>query len=892
MYDYDAAEIKTEVGSGELGYDVSEVDALSARLFRPYGVAVDSYGNVFIADTGNHCIRMMSATTGMLRTIAGNSSMGYAGDGMAPMSNITMLNTPRGVAIREMYFTNDSHLTLVYFADTRNNRVRMITLESYVQDDIYSATNITTVAGNGFITTADAHTIESGVLSTNTWLQQPSGVAVDQLGNLYIADSGNNLVRYVWYGNCGSMCGTIYVIAGGGTKDIPIHGDWTNATDVHIGYPEAVAVDQRDKVYIASSTTNQVLMVNMIDGMLKAIAGIGSSPGGYNIENGAGTDVKLSVPIGITADSTGYQIYVADNQNQMIRKLSRDLCRPGYFSLSGSAEFMKTQNGEEYGCFPCPENSINVSDFAMGATFCQCKIGFFQTNSGNSMYCERCPDGSNTTTYGSYACACDPGYFHSPNNSRYDVIHGIGRISSLDNSTCSACPQRSSTDAVNASTCTCQQGYGNVGYGNNLYCDQCLPRRYDEITHTCQSCTYPWVSSVDTSLTYGVESRSCSHIDIQFSAQSIRIQLWIILIAYIIGLATIQDREDDIRIKPLFPWVGFFLYTIIPVADFISDTIYLTTNEFANLWIFLVTLLFLAISISFFFRFLYAKQVPAYRLYQMVPIRYLNGITELNNNSDRLTAMLGILVYYLGSLYLVPWLIFGAFLYMTKLFAIIPIQRMWWIGYAGQDPLKTTDRTIDWHFLNESITSEILFEAIPQLVLQLVNNILLGKPWSGVGYFSITTSILLILFYAVMVRIIDRRKLTKQFEDIGIDIDPADATEIEIVPLPPFFNTDGNNDGNGSSDANKRDGGGALMKIKWKSPMHGGNEEDDDGNNDKQTSSLLASDKTEVDRDEEYIEQMKAREMEGQEKVRSMENEALDPTWKGGIEFIDDIEIL
>ena len=112
------------------------------------------------------------------------------------------------------------------------------------------------------------------------------------------------------------------------------------------------------------------------------------------------------------------------------------------------------------------------------------------------------------------------------------------------------------------------------------------------------------------------------------------------------------------------------------------------------------------------------------------------------------------------------------------------------------------------------------------------------------------------------------------------------------MSLPPLFKTDGNNDGNGSNDANKRNGGGALMKVKWKSPMHGGDEEDDDGNNDKQTSSLLAIDKTEVDRDEEYIEQMKAREMEGQEKVRSMENEALDPTWKGGIEFIDDIEIL
>ena len=889
MYDHDAATIRTEVGSGDLGYDTLETDALKARFFRPYGVAVDSHGNIFVADTGNNCIRLTIKSTGKVRTIAGNTSMGYAGDGMAPSSDgidVAMLHTPRGIAIRETYFTNESHLTQVYFSDTRNNRVRMITLEVNIHEDIYNAINITTVAGNGFKPTAVTHAVESGVPATATWLNEPSGVVLDKGGNLYIADSANSIIRYVWYEHCNSMCGTIYTVAGGGNRDVPVDGNWINATDVHIGYPEAIAVDMSNRVYIASSTTNQILMLNMLDGMLKAIAGIGSSPGGYNLEEGDGVKVKLNIPIGLAVDSTGYQLYVADNQNQRIRKLSKHLCLPGYFSPSGSAEIIETRNGREYGCYKCPPNSVNVSDTAMGATTCLCNVGFFQTGSGPYMFCTPCPDGSNTTAYGSYSCACNAGYFHSPNDSHYDVVNGVGKISSLDNYTCSKCPYRSNSHDINAATCDCQQGYGNVGYGNSLYCDYCLPRRYDENTHTCQTCPYPWVSSVDTSLTYGMESKTCSHIDIQFSDRSIRIQLWVCLVAYIFGLASIQDREDDIRIKPIFPWVGFFLYTIIPVADFISDTVYLTTNEFANIWIFLVTLAFLLLSISFFFRFLHKKKVPACLLYKIIPERYLDGIKNYESYSDRLTAIMGVTLYYLGSLYLVPWLVFGAFLYMTKLFGIIPIQRMWWIGFAGQDPLRNTDKTIDWHYLNESITSEIMFEAIPQLILQLINNILLGKPWSGVGYVSITTSILLILFYAVMVHIIDKKKLAKQFEDMGINIGPADATEIEITMLPhPAAKIDPGNQNENANVENRK----ALTGLKWKSPLHDDGEEEDD---DRQTAGLLASGKSGSVRDEAYLEQLKSREKDEQENAQRRENEALDPTWNGGIDFIDDVDIL
>ena len=207
-------------------------------------------------------------------------------------------------------------------------------------------------------------------------------------------------------------------------------------------------------------------------------------------------------------------------------------------------------------------------------------------------------------------------------------LTSVGRISDLDDRTCTLCGDHSVNSDYNASSCACIAGYGESGFGDTLQCSLCLPKRYIANTRSCEVCPYPFVSSVDTSLTYGRESTVCSHVDLQFSPNNIHVQLGLIIFAYIVGLATIRDREDDIRIKPLFPWVGFMLYTIVPVADFISDTIYLTTNEFANVYIFVIAFLSFLLNVSLFFKFLMMKNVSPLLLYKYTPEAYLNGKYE------------------------------------------------------------------------------------------------------------------------------------------------------------------------------------------------------------------------------------------------------------------------
>src|SRR5438094_213220 len=143
-------------------------DATIANLNSPAGVAVDSSGNLYIADLGNERIRKLAAATGIITTVAGNGVLGFAGDGGAATS--ASLNSPAGVAL-------DASGNL-YIADYANHRIRKLTAATGI---------ITTVASNGVSGFAG-----DGGAATSASLNTPAGVALDASGNLYIADYFNN----------------------------------------------------------------------------------------------------------------------------------------------------------------------------------------------------------------------------------------------------------------------------------------------------------------------------------------------------------------------------------------------------------------------------------------------------------------------------------------------------------------------------------------------------------------------------------------------------------------------------------------------------------------------------------------------------------------------------
>jgi uncharacterized protein (TIGR03437 family) len=222
-----AGGVGTTVAGGGVGASLGDGGpATKARLYLPYGVALDSAGDLYIADTFNNRIRKV--TNGIISTVAGCSLSGSCewGDGVPASS--AYVNSPMGVTV-------DSSGRL-YFSDTNNNRVRMV-----------SNGIVTTVAGSGYLSGYLPGFGGDGGPATSAQLNFPWGLAADSLGNLYIADECNGLIRKV-------SGGVITTIAGGGTA----YGENIPATSAQIGYPAGIAVDSAGNVYITDSGANRV----------------------------------------------------------------------------------------------------------------------------------------------------------------------------------------------------------------------------------------------------------------------------------------------------------------------------------------------------------------------------------------------------------------------------------------------------------------------------------------------------------------------------------------------------------------------------------------------------------------------------------------------------------
>jgi hypothetical protein len=222
--------IITVAGTGTAGYSGDGGAATSAQLNSPYGVAVDSSGDLFIADAGNNVIREVIPATGIIITVAGTGKAGYSGDGAAATS--AQLNSPLGVAV-------DSSGNL-YVADTGNNAIREV---------VQATGTIITVAGTG-----TAGYSGDGAAATSAELSGPVSVAVDASGNLFIADAGNNVVREVV-----QTTGDIVTIAGNGTAGYS--GDGGSATSAQLSDPTGLAVDANGNLFIGDSGNDCVRKV-------------------------------------------------------------------------------------------------------------------------------------------------------------------------------------------------------------------------------------------------------------------------------------------------------------------------------------------------------------------------------------------------------------------------------------------------------------------------------------------------------------------------------------------------------------------------------------------------------------------------------------------------------
>ncbi|MBC8432063.1 MAG: tandem-95 repeat protein, partial [Desulfobacterales bacterium] len=298
--------ITTAAGNGNYGYSGDNGPATNARLNDPYGLAVDNAGNLYIADALNHRIRKVD-TSGVITTVAGNGSWGYSGDN-GPATD-ARLYYPEGVAV-----DNAGNL---YIADDSNHRIRKVDTSGV----------ITTVAGNG----SGGYSGDNGP-ATNARLYYPRRVAVDNAGNLYIADYRNHRIRKV------DTNGVITTVAGNGNWGCC--GDNGPAIDANLNYPKGVAVDNAGNLYIADTDNQRIRKVDT-NGVITTVAGNGSW--GYSGDNGPATDARLNIPQDVAVDSAGNR-YIADTYNSRVRKVEMN---PGFFigAMAGGDIPFAEENG-------------------------------------------------------------------------------------------------------------------------------------------------------------------------------------------------------------------------------------------------------------------------------------------------------------------------------------------------------------------------------------------------------------------------------------------------------------------------------------------------------------------------------------------------------------------
>ena len=289
--------ITTVAGSGLFGFQGDDGPATRAALAGPRGTVVDGAGNIYIADSLNHRIRKVT-TDGTISTIAGGVNPGFSGDG--GQATFAQLNRPTSIAIDR----NNN----IYFADSLNNRVRRINPQGI----------ITTLAG----TSVNGFRGDNGP-ATAAQLNSPEGVAVDTAGNVYIADTENHRIRKV------TPQGIISTVAGSDTAS----GDGGPAISSRLFQPAGIAIDASGNVYIADSNNHRVRMVTPA-GTMQTVAGNGSA--GYSGDNNIATSAQLFNPGGIAIDRSG-ALFIADTGNHVIRRVAGGVIS----TVVGTGEFGK-----------------------------------------------------------------------------------------------------------------------------------------------------------------------------------------------------------------------------------------------------------------------------------------------------------------------------------------------------------------------------------------------------------------------------------------------------------------------------------------------------------------------------------------------------------------------
>jgi len=266
--------VSTLAGNGIAGF--KEGEGLVAEFKLPFGIVTDASGNVYVGDGGNNRIRKVTAA-GVVSTLAGNGNSGFV-DGPA---DVAQFNNPEGVAV-------DASGNL-FVADFANYRVRKI-----------SGGGVTTVAGNGIAGFKDGDALTAQFFD-------PEGIAIDESGNLFVAEYGNSRIRKI-------AAGVVTTHAGNGIEGFKDGA----ATNAEFDSPFGVAADASGNIYVGDFRNNRIRKIT--GSTVVTFAGDGMD----GFKDGPGVTAQFTRPQGVAVDALG-NVYVADRGNHRIRKITKDL---------------------------------------------------------------------------------------------------------------------------------------------------------------------------------------------------------------------------------------------------------------------------------------------------------------------------------------------------------------------------------------------------------------------------------------------------------------------------------------------------------------------------------------------------------------------------------------
>lgn len=300
--------ISAAAGTGGCGYSGDGGPATSAKLGQPDGLVFNSAGDILIADAGNCTIRKVSSGSGVISTLAGTGGCGYSGDG--GLASSAMVNGPSGLAVDPS--------GNIFIGDTVNCLVREVSA---------SSGHISTVAGNFSLGCGYSG---DGTSATSAQLNQPYGVFVDGLGDIFIADNHNSVVRKV-----SGSSGNISTFAGVAVPDpkhvgqliglVAYSGDSYLATDAELGflnvtpYGSGMASDGSGNIFIADTANHAVRKVSASTGIMTTLAGNGLI--GYSGDGGPAVSAQLFYPRDVAVDGSG-NIFIMDSGNCVVRKIT------------------------------------------------------------------------------------------------------------------------------------------------------------------------------------------------------------------------------------------------------------------------------------------------------------------------------------------------------------------------------------------------------------------------------------------------------------------------------------------------------------------------------------------------------------------------------------------